>query len=211
MRYPNSLFLVSAALVLGTAPLTACGGGGGGPIKSPGPIDPPGPTEPLDPAQSPTYSAGQFAISGIDQIPQSLLKLSKTQMQRRWVIGDISASHANATGLTACSSYVEGVALDRCELHQQAGKTRSVNRIVTSRTGATPFTMLVAEGVSGERGWGPATTDGLAWISQEIRSMGTVKIASFPLDRVLTIPLMGDGNHPYLMVVSAVNEGTDDS
>ena len=74
--------------------------------------------------------------------------------------------------------------------------------------------MLVDESVDDafeKFGYGPATIDRLAWIDREIRSMGTVKIASFSLAQAFTVPLTGDGNHPYLMIVAAENGETDDS
>ena len=73
MRHPNrnSLFLVSAALVLGAATLTACSGGDG-PIDPPGPIDPVDPLDPdgndtsVDPVDGGT-SGGDSAMSLLDK------------------------------------------------------------------------------------------------------------------------------------------------
>ena len=130
-----------AAAVLGVSVfvgLAACGGGGGGGLNpNPGPT-PPGPTPPPG-------VAGQYAINGIDRIPQDMLKLSKTQMQGKWVVADVaSARHARDVGRVACQSYVTDSA--QCTRADRTGKHRDSSGVVTSRTGVTaPFTELLDE------------------------------------------------------------------
>ena len=194
MAHPirNSLLLASVALILGAATLTACGGGGGGPTAAPGPIDPPGPSEPPDPAQPPTHSAGQFAINGIDQIPQDMLKLSKKQMQSRWVLAETNSDHGPGVGRVACQSYV--VDSPQCERSDWAGKTRNADGTVVTRAGNSPFTELL------DLKHGHAL-----WNEEQATRMG-VKIVTAAVAG--SIPVK-NGNPPYLLVVSAGNFSSD--
>ena len=211
MRHPirNSLFLVSAALVLGAATLTACSGGGG-PLRTPGPIDPPDPIDPADTPNPTPSTAGPLAINGIDQIPQYMVKVSKVEMQRMYVIGDAEDPHAADLGQIACQSYVVGTSIHECGggRDHPASRIRNTDNMIESHSRPDlPYTLLLDRKLAQDY---PDDID-VSWFEQEINSMGTVKIAGFSLSINITYPIIGNGDKPYLIVASAENQRTDDS
>ena len=134
MRRIWKTLCLTAFAAVGVASLTACGGSGGGPVTQ----LPPGPSEPVDPP-TPTYFAGHSAINGIDRIPQDMVKLTREQMQRRFVLGDINELHAFLVGRVACESYIQSGDCDN-----QAGKIFSLDGTVRTERGSSPFIKLVA-------------------------------------------------------------------
>ena len=142
----TSLLLV-AVIAMSAMSLTACGGGGGGgPINpAPNPTDPPDPTTP--PPDSSRYSAGPYAISGIDEIPQSMVKLTREEMQRKFIIADLDEEHGQQVGTIACQSYIQS---GDCDNH--AGKIRDFGGTVRTEVGTSPFTKLVSDDQLGRSG-----------------------------------------------------------
>ncbi len=136
MRYTLRALLPPAALAAVCAvTLAACGGGGGdgGEPTNPQPSDP-------SPSDPPLYSAGPYAINGIDRIPQSMVKLTRQQMQRKFVIADANEFHAFKMGRIACESYIQS---GDCE--NQAGRFVNADGTVNrTETGTSPFTKVVS-------------------------------------------------------------------
>ncbi len=132
MRYTLRTLLPLAAVCAVT--LAACGGGGGdgGEPADPQPSDP----TVTDPS---LYSAGPYAINGIDRIPQSMVKLTRQEMQRKFVIGDYDEEHAQQVGTIACQSYIQS---GDCDNH--AGRFISADGTIRMETGSSPFTKVVA-------------------------------------------------------------------
>ena len=137
---PWTSLLLAVLIAIGAASLTACGGGGGPVIQPPGPVDP---ADPVGPPGS-AYSAGPYAINGIDQIPQDMVKLTREEMQRLYVIADPDQSHARQVGTTACRSYVQSG-----DCNSQAGKIRYWDGTVKTEVGTSPFTNIVYDHSAG--------------------------------------------------------------
>ena len=98
---------LAAAVVVGAACfLAACGGGG--PATQPGPIDSPVPTDPVDPPVTPPSGYRSTALPGIANIPRSLLKATKKDMQGKVVIYDNLVDHGELVREVACTAYTEG-------------------------------------------------------------------------------------------------------
>ena len=202
-------------IAMGAASLTACGGGGGSVMQPPpvdpvdppvdpvdppvDPVDPPvdpvdPPIDPVDPVDPPTssYSVGPYAINGIDKIPQSMVKLTREEMQRKFVIGDLDKEHAGQVGTIACRSYIQSG-----DCGSQAGKFRSQGGTVTTETGTSPFAKVVSDYDS---------QDQIQWLVGEIARMPEVKIVNH--SHVMNdASLVGDGNFPYLVINSVGNGG----
>lgn len=178
--------------ILVAVTLAACGGGGSIPVYPPDPVEPP--VDPVDPVEPdpPPSAAGRFAINGIDQIPQDMLKLSKAQMQSRWVLAEVDPSHGLGVGRLACQSYA--VDSPQCDRSNWAGKTRNSDGTVVTRAGNSPFTELLN------------LKDGHAfWAEEEATRMGAKIVTSTVAG---SIPVK-NGNPPYLLVQSAGNSSSD--
>ena len=168
---------------LGMLLLNACGGGGGGgstpPPTGPGPTNPP----------APGYSVGPTAINGIDRIPQSMVKLTREQMQPKVVIADVEEEHAQQVGTIACESYIQS---GDCE--SQAGRFINADGTIRTETGSSPFTKVVSLSMS--------DTANLP-VMREIAKMPEVKIVIWPVagnaaadnisDSYLTVHSVGNG------------------
>ena len=178
--------------------LAACGGGGSSVGSKPPPVQTP-----------PTPNAGQFALNGIDQIPQSMLKLSKKEMQSKWVVAESDIEHAREVGKVACQSYAVDSA--QCAYTDHTGKHRDSNGTVTSRTGGTtPFTMLLDENFAANN-----AVDN-SWFKQEAVNMGAKIVNYSQGGRYAAFTAVGDGGPPYstlpyLIIHSAGNDHTNDS
>ncbi len=188
MRYTLRTLLPPAALAAVCAvTLAACGGGDGGGGEPTNPQSPdPAVTDP-----SP-YSAGPYAINGIDRIPQSMVKLTRQQMQRKFVIGDYDEEHAQQVGTIACQSYIQS---GDCGNH--AGRLIS-NGAIRTETGSSPFTKIVSL-VGGDTG-------SLAAV-REIAKMPEVKIVVWtggPNDAHRRV------SNSYLTIHSIGNQWGDD-
>ena len=172
--------------------LAACGGGGSSVGSKPPPVQTP-----------PVANAGQFALNGIDQIPQSMLKLSKKEMQSKWVLMDDGIEHAREVGQVACQSYAVDSA--QCAYTDHTGKHRDSNGVVTPRTGGTtPFTVLLDDKF--------ASDDAVdnSWFKAEATGIGA-KIVTYTHPGSYSVFTAEGGTLPYLVVHSAGNDHTNDS
>ena len=122
-------------IAMGATFLSACGGGGGGA----GPVIQPPPVDPVDPPTS-AYSAGPYAINGIDRIPQNMVKLTRKEMQRKFVIEGHTQSHEQRVGRIACESYIQSGDCD-----SQAGRIRYWDGTVKTEVGTSPFIKIVGD------------------------------------------------------------------
>ena len=151
---------------------------------------PPGPTDPVDPPTS-AYSAGRYAINGIDRIPQSMVKVTREQMQRQFVIADVSEEHAFQVGTIACESYIQSGDCDN-----QAGKFINTDGTIRTETGSSPFTKVVSL-LDDDTAYLPAV--------REIAKMPEVKIAIWPV--------AGNSAHDNIsdshLVIHSVGNGID--
>ena len=132
-------------------------------------------------------SVAPDAIYGIGRIPQSMVKLTREEMQRRFVLAEITESHARKVGDIACKSYIQS---GHCD--SQAGRFRSPDGTVRTETGTAPFTKIVHY-PSGNHS---------QWTVDEMAKMPEVKIVV----RTSGIELVyrGYGNFlPYLVIQSA--------
>ncbi len=182
MRYTLRTLMPLAAVCAVT--LAACGGGGGDGGE---PADPQ-PSDPTVTDPSP-YSAGPYAINGIDRIPQSMVKLTREEMQRKFAIADIEEEHAQQVGTIACQSYIQS---GDCGNH--AGRFINADGTIRTETGSSPFTKVVALSRSD---WA------ILLAFQEIAKMPAVKIVTSTAggndaavsisDSYLTIHSIGNG------------------
>ena len=174
-------------IAMGATSLTACGGGGGSVIQPP-PVDP---VDPVDPPTS-AYSAGPYAISGLDRIPQSMVKLTREEMQRKVVLADGSESHAQAVAQVACESYIQSG-----DCGNQAGRFQRMDDTTKTVIGTSPFTNVVANS---------ASLNGDQWIAEEIARMPEVKIVNYSMYGAGNAHLaIGNGNLSHLVVHSTGN------
>ncbi len=67
-----------------------------------------------------------------------MVKLTRQQMQRRFVIADIEEEHAQQVGTIACQSYIQS---GDCGNH--AGRFISADGTIRTETGFSPFTKVV--------------------------------------------------------------------
>ena len=162
---PTWKSLCLSAFVAATAiSLTGCGGGGGG-GGGPATQLPPDPTDPVDPP-TPAYSVGRYAINGIDRIPQSMVKVTREQMQRQFVIADIDEDHAQEVGTIACESYIQS---GDCDNH--AGRFINADGTIRTEAGSSPFTKVVVL---------PRSDKANLLAFQEIAKMPAVRIVTQP-------------------------------
>ena len=145
-------------IVMGATSLAACGGGGGSVIRPS--------VDPIDPVNPPTsaYSVGPYAINGIERIPQSMVKLTREEMQRKFVIVDASESHAWKVGLVMCDSYIQSGDCD-----SQAGKFINADGTIRTEKGSSPYTKIVS----------PPRSDTNVLAVREVAKMPEVKIVNF--------------------------------
>ena len=134
---------LAAFIVISAVSLAACGGGRTGSAILPPPVDPVDPTEPPTSA----YSVGRYAINGIGSIPQSMVKLTREQMQRKFIIADLDVEHGQQVGTIACQSYIQS---GDCDNH--AEKIRDFGGTVRTEVGTSPFTKLVSDSELGRSG-----------------------------------------------------------
>ena len=153
-------------IAMGATSLTACGGGGGSVIQPP-PVDPP--VDPVDPVDPPTsaYSVGPHAINGIDRIPQSAVKLTREEMQPKFVIAEYEQRHAREVSQMACESYIQSG-----DCGSQAGIFRNQDGSVTTKTGTSPFTVVLDD---------PIHLDSEQWVADQIAKMPEAKIVNYPI------------------------------
>ena len=182
--------------------LTACGGGGGGSPTPPGVIPPPAPIDPpppTDPTPPPASNAGRFAISGIEKIPQDMLKMTNKEMQKKWVISETWPEHGRTVSRVACQSYVTNS--PQCERDSWARKTHSTDGTVVIRAGNSPFTELLdlKEIAPGNR------PPEYLWIMGEAARMGAKIVTSTSSGNTF----VRHDNLPYLVVASAGNGKSD--
>ena len=188
MRPPWKTLCLSAFVAAAATSLTACGGGGGGG----GSVTqvPPGPTDPVDPP-TPRYSAGPYAINGIDRIPQSMVKLTREEMQPKVVIAEFHESHAQQVAQVACESYIQSGDCD-----SQAGKFRNSDGTVRTEAGTSPFTKVVSYHNS---------LDAKPWLVNEITRMPGVKIVNYSNAGNDPFVNTGSGSFSFLVIHSAGN------
>ena len=184
-------------IAMGATSLTACGGGGGSVIQPPpvDPVDPPvdpvdPPVDPVDPPTS-AYSAGPFAINGIDRIPQSMVKLTREEMQSRVVIADYYESHAQNVAQVMCESYIQSGDCD-----SQAGKFRRLDGTIRTETGTSPFIKVVTN---------TSAPNHDQWLAEDIARMPRLKIVIHTGDGNSIPFAIGDGNLSHLVVNSIGN------
>ena len=180
MKISGRLSYILGAMVI--LSLVACGGGGDGSTLSP-PIPIPEP--------KPKYSVGPFAINGIDRIPQSMVKLTREEMQRKFVIAGGTEFHEQRVGEIFCKSYIQSGDCD-----SQTGKFRSLDGTITAETGSAPFTKLVAE----SRGIAEQEKAARQWLMSEIAKMPEVKIANYSRSGSSAPAAIGNGDLPYLVI-----------
>ena len=180
MKISGRLSYILGAMVI--LSLVACGGGGDGSMPSPPiPISEP----------KPKYTVGPYAINGIDRIPQSMVKLTREQMQRKFVIAGYTESHEQRVGTIACGSYIQSG-----DCGNQAGKFRSQDGIIRTEPGTSPFTKIVHDDRSGEHS---------QWLMDEIAKMPEVKIVNRSQSTNDAFSV-GDGDPlPYLLIHGAGN------
>ena len=136
-------------------------------------------------------------IPGIDRLPLDRVRLTNEQAQRQFAIVEVTLSHAQAVGMTACESYV--TASEGCGLHEnRAGATRHPAGDVETRTGLAPFTQIV-----------DLARVGIKWQDEQIDAMRDLRILS-----VSAAPNqyhLGDADKPYLQIRSAGNNESNRS
>ena len=179
-----SSLLFVGLIAIGATSLIGCGGGGGSVMQPP-------PVDPVDPP-APAYSVGPHAINGIDRIPQSMVKLTREEMQRKFVIAGYTETHEQRVGRIACESYIQSG-----DCGSQAGKFRSLDGTIRTETGTSPFTKIVHDDRSGVHS---------QWVMDEIAKMPEVKIVNRSQSAGDAF-MIGDGNLPYLVINGAGNGG----
>lgn len=185
--------------VLAQIALAGCGGSsGGGFMAEPRPTEPePRPTEP---EPQPTVRRGISSVPGINQIPADMIKVTNKEMQKQFVIVDLSEDHARSVQQVACNSYTL-----QCENSGSHAGTTLKNGIHISHTGSAPYTSFVIADTG---------TPISEWHESQIRSMGgTAKVVVEPASPTGGLVLLhgyGEVNDsttstPYLVVQSAGN------
>ena len=170
-------------IAMGAASLTACGGGGGSAMRPS--------VDPIDPVDPPTsaYSVGPFAINGIDRIPQSMVKLTREEMQRKFATVEFNEGHAREVGLVACLSYIQSGDCD-----SQAGKFINADGTIRTEKGSSPYTKVLS----------PPRSDTNVLAMREVAKMPEVRIVNFSLGGNDAASHIGDS---YL-AVHAVGNGS---
>ena len=188
-----------AAVIALALLVSACGGGGGGGIVGP---EPPGP--PAPPPPSPEEGRGPLALSGLDRIPLSAIKLNNQEMQKRFVLVDDDGSHGENIRKTACNAYITGC--DDPEEYRGQIINRNGVAVVDRTTGSTPYSFF------GDNPFAPSTdTEYFAWLLDEFGKLGSVKIVthSISVDSGTSFPARRGANISFLVVHSAGNDGED--
>ena len=205
----RSTHFLLAALIIGVATLTACGGGGGGgpvapppvdPVDPPDPVDPVDPTNPVDPVGPPGPQRGSSAVPGIDQIPIDRITVPNSQMKDMFAIAERTNfgnnRHTRSVRRVACNSYT--IQCDDSESYH--GKHRNVDGTVTTMTGSAPYSSITDNlpGVDT-----PPDEITRPWMNIQTDSMPNLKILSISQGTIGR----RKGMPPYLTVMSAGNQG----
>ena len=146
---------------------------------------------PASPPPDPKYSVGWHAINGIDAIPQSMVQLTREEMQNRMVVVDSDEDHASSVGRVACESYIQSG-----DCNNQAGKfyDNQADGTVRTVTGTSPFMKLISEHDS----------SGVRWAIDEMAGMENLSIAILT-GATNSVPFWIGDDIPHLTIASASN------
>ena len=196
----RSTHFLLAALIIGVATLTACGGGGsGGPVAPPpvDPVDPVDPTDPVDPVDPPGPQRGSSAVPGINQIPIDRITVPNSRMKDMFAIVEQTHDgnrHVQKVRKVACNSYT--IQCDDSESYH--GKHRNEDGTVTTMTGSAPYSSITDD---------RPTKTTKTWLNSQADSMPNLKI--FSISQAIGGGRIGqeDTLPSYLVVQGAGNQG----